>query len=200
MGSECSIATANRLVTAAKAGDTRSFCELVRRYRARVLALSLHLVGDETEAEDITQEVFLRAYRCLPRFEQRSHFFTWIYRMTVNLSLNAIRQRKRRRETPWDDPRIERALTIYGYCSPGRTAELRQTYALLLSALDGLPQDTRTTVVLVALQGLSHQEAATVQGCATGTIGWRMHNARRVLRSALERGPRLRLVSGASAG
>ena len=82
------------LVNRAKAGDRAAFDELVRRYRSRILALALHLCGNESEAEDITQEVFLKAFNKLDSFEGRSHFFTWVYRMAVNRSLNARRDRK----------------------------------------------------------------------------------------------------------
>jgi len=173
------------LVARAKNGNTGAFSELVRRYRPKVFALALQLAGQESDADDVTQDVFLRAYRALHRFEGRSQFFTWIYRMGVNLALNARRDRRRRAEVPLDDPRIERALFVDAPNDPVRASELRQTYAQLLSALDRLPASMRTSVVLVALQGLSYQEAVAVQGCAEGTIAWNMHQARRRLRLAL---------------
>lgn len=183
-------ATAAALVARAKQGDRRAFDELVRRYRKRVVALTLHLTGNASDAEDVTQEVFLGAYRALPRFEGRSHFFTWIYRMAVNKSLNARRSRQRRRETPMEDPRIDRAIAVDAPNNPQRAAELREMYARLLIALDKLAPAIKTTVVLVALQGLSHGEAAVVQGCAPGTIAWRIHEARKHLRKALAQRPR----------
>jgi RNA polymerase sigma-70 factor (ECF subfamily) len=185
---------ATELVRLAKAGDQNAFGELVRRYRPRIFALALHLTSNESEADDVTQEVFLGAYRSLDRFQGRSHFFTWVYRMTVNRSLNARRDKKRRRETTMDDPRVARAVAIDARGNPARAAELRQTYTLLLSELDRLPASMRTSVVLVALQGLSHGEAAVVQKCSEGTVAWRIHEARVRLRKALgvrER-PRLR--------
>jgi RNA polymerase sigma-70 factor (ECF subfamily) len=173
------------LVARAKAGDRSAFAELYRRYRNRILALTLHLTGNENDAEDVTQEVFLRAYKKLDSFEGRSHFFTWVYRMAVNRALNAKRDKKRRREAVLDDPRIERALTIDSNGDPERETELRRTYSLLLAALDKLPASMRTSVVLVTLQGLSHQEAAIVQQCSPGTIAWRIHEARSRLRKSL---------------
>jgi RNA polymerase sigma-70 factor (ECF subfamily) len=173
------------LVERAKAGQKSAFDELVRRYRARIYALSLHLTRNESDADDVTQEVFLGAYRSLPRFEGRSEFFTWVYRMAVNRSLTARRTRDRRGETPMDDPRVEKAIAVDAAGDPTKAAELRRTYALLLAALDRLPAEMRTTVVLVALQGFSHGEAAVVQGCPPGTIAWRMHTARKHLRKAL---------------
>lgn len=181
--------TAALLVARAKQGDERAFAELVHRYRKRIVALCLHLTGSDSEAEDVTQEVFLSAYRSLDRFEGRSHFFTWVYRMAVNKSLNARRSRQRRRETAMEDPRIERAVEVDAPNDPARATELRELYARLLLALDALAPEVRTSVVLVTLQGLSHGEAAVVQGCAPGTIAWRIHEARKQLRKALEPRP-----------
>ena len=178
-------ATATALVAAAKAGDARAFESLVRRYRKRIFALALHMTGSASEADDIAQEVFLKAFRALPQFEGRSQFFTWVYRMAVNRSLNQRRDRARRGEDPLDDPRVELAVAVDARNNPGRAAELRQTYALLLEALDSLPPEMKTTVVLVALQGLGHGEAAVIQECPTGTIAWRMHKARERLHRAL---------------
>jgi RNA polymerase sigma-70 factor (ECF subfamily) len=135
-------------VAAAKAGDTRAFESLVRRYRKRIYALALHIVGHASEADDIAQEVFLKAYRALGTFEGRSQFFTWVYRMTVNRSLNARRDRARRAERSDvlledGDPRIELAVAVDARDNPGLAAELRQTYGRLLRALDSLPADMR---------------------------------------------------------
>jgi RNA polymerase sigma-70 factor (ECF subfamily) len=176
---------AARLVALAKAGDLRAFEELVRRYRRRIFALALHLTGSKPDADDIAQDVFMRAYRALGGFEGRSEFFTWVYRMAVNRSLNVRRDRGRRPEDPLDDPRVELAVAVDAGGDPRRAAELRQTYARLLRGLDGLPAEMRTTVVLVSLQGMNHAEAAVVQKCSEGTVAWRMHEARIRLREAL---------------
>ncbi|HET7499797.1 MAG TPA: sigma-70 family RNA polymerase sigma factor [Kofleriaceae bacterium] len=179
-------ATANALVAAAKAGDARAFEALVARYRKRIFALALHITRSASEADDIAQDVFLKAYRALPEFEGRSQFFTWVYRMTVNRSLNVRRDRARRGEdVVLDDPRLELAIAVDARSNPGREAELRQTYGRLLRALDGLPSDMRTTVILVSLQGLSHGEVAVVQKVSEGTIAWRMHEARRRMHAAM---------------
>jgi RNA polymerase sigma-70 factor (ECF subfamily) len=179
-------ATATLLVARAKAGEPTAFDALVRRYRKRIFALALHLSGSESDADDITQDVFLRAYHTLDGFEGRSEFFTWMYRLTVNRALDARRARVRRSESSFDeDPRIERAIEADAGGDPRRAAELRQTYARVLRALDALPPQTRTTVVLVALQGLSNAEAAVVQKCSRGTIAWRLHEARAHIDRAL---------------
>jgi RNA polymerase sigma-70 factor (ECF subfamily) len=183
-------ATATLLVASAKRGDPRAFDALVRRYRERIFALALHLSGSESDADDITQDVFLRAFHTLGDFEGRSEFFTWVYRMTVNRSLDARRARARRSESSIeeDDPRLERAVRADSGGDPRRAAELRQTYARLLQALDALPADMCTSVVLVALQGLSNAEAAVVQKCSRGTVAWRLHEARGRLQAALASG------------
>ena len=178
-------ATATALVAAAKAGDQRAFDALVKRYRKRIYALALHMTRSASEADDIAQEVFLKAYRALPDFEGRSQFFTWVYRMAVNRSLNARRDRLRRGEDTIDDPRLELAVAVDARGNPGREAELRQTYGRLLRALDQLPIDMRTTVILVSLQGMSHGEAGVIQKVSDGTIAWRMHEARRRLHEAM---------------
>jgi RNA polymerase sigma-70 factor (ECF subfamily) len=179
--------TAARLVAAAKAGDAQAFEELVRRYRKRIFALALALTGTPSDADDIAQDVFMRAFRALDRFEGRSEFFTWVYRMAVNRSLNVKRDKGRRSEDPIEDndPRIEYAVSADSGGDPVKAAELRATYGRLLRSLDGLPAEMRTTVVLVVLQGMSHGEAAVVQKCSEGTIAWRMHEARSRLHTAM---------------
>ncbi|HWE31823.1 MAG TPA: sigma-70 family RNA polymerase sigma factor, partial [Polyangia bacterium] len=94
-----------RLVKRAQAGDRAAFDDLVRRYRARIYALTLHLTGSRSEADDITQDVFTRAYQQLHTFAGRSEFFTWLYRIAVNRALNARRDTARRRTSGLDDPR-----------------------------------------------------------------------------------------------
>jgi RNA polymerase sigma-70 factor (ECF subfamily) len=174
------------LVRRARAGERAAFGELVRRYRPRIYALVLHLTGSRSDADDITQEVFLRAFHQLGEFAGRSAFFTWLYRIAVNRSLNARRDGARRRAVDLDDPRVQAAVAVDAYGDPRRAAELRQTYARLLEALDSLGGPLRSTVVLVSLQGLSHDEAAEVLGCSPGTVAWRIHQARDRLRRSLE--------------
>jgi RNA polymerase sigma-70 factor, ECF subfamily len=195
-------ATAALLVARAKAGEPQAFDALVRRYRKRIFALALHLSGSESDADDIVQDVFIRAYRALSQFEGRSEFFTWVYRLTLNRALDARRARVRRSESSIDeeDPRIERAIEVDAPGDPGRAAELRQSYARVLRALDALPPEMCATVVLVALQGLSNAEAAVVQGCSRGTIGWRLHEGRRRLLEATAKAPLRKHVFSAHLG
>lgn len=179
------LATAD-LVLQAQQGRRGAFGELMQRYRPRIYALALHLTGDDHDADDIAQETFLRAYRRLDEFRAAAEFYTWIYRIAVNLALNIKRDNGRHEAATMNDPRVALAVQVDSYGDPRRAAELRQTYTRLVAALDGLPEHLRSTVVLVALQGLTHEEAGAVLGCTAGTIGWRIHQARQQLSAALE--------------
>lgn len=183
----------DELVARATAGDRSAFDQLIKRFRPRIFALALHMTGSESEADDVTQESFISAYKNIQRFQGRSQFFTWLYRIAVNRSLNNRRDRKRRRETDLEDPRITRAVAVDAPDNPARAAELRQTYARLLRELDKLSPAMKTSVVLVALQGLSQAEAAVIQNCSPGTVAWRMHVARKRLAETLSRIPRRHL-------
>lgn len=171
----------------AKQGDRDAFAELVRRFRPRIYALALHLTGSRSDADDITQDSFMRAFKQIGSFAGRSEFFTWLYRIAMNRALNSRRDGARRRTVDFDDPRVQAAVAVDAYGDPRRAAELRQTYVRLVAALDRLNPALRSTVVLVALQGMSHEEAAVVLGCSPGTIGWRIHEARGKLRAAVEK-------------
>lgn len=183
---ELRAAEANALVAQAKSGDARAFSVLVKRYRSRIYALALHLTGSKDDADDITQDAFLRAYRKLADFEGRSEFFTWLYRIALHRALNVKRDRKRRPTVDIDDARVEIAAQIDSGGDPRRAIELREAYAHLVGALDRLSPVLRTTVVLTTLQGLSHKEAAVVLGTTEGTISWRVHEARAQIRKTLD--------------
>jgi RNA polymerase sigma-70 factor (ECF subfamily) len=183
--------TDRELVTAAREGDAEAFGLLVRRHQRRVYRLAVHLLKSGAEAEDVTQDTFVRAYGALDRFDGRSEPFTWIYRICVNLSLNALRSRKTRRASSPDDPRVEGQLIDNhpGGGSPQRSTSDKQLGRALVEGIDELSDTLRTTLVLVCIDGLSHAEAGEVLGCPEGTIAWRVHEARRKLRGMLsERG------------
>ncbi len=183
--------TDRELVTAAREGDAEAFGLLVRRHQRRVYRLAVHLLKSGAEAEDVTQDTFVRAYGALDRFDGRSEPFTWIYRICVNLSLNALRSRKTRRASSPDDPRIEGLLIDNRPAagSPARSSADKQLGRALAEGIDELSDTLRTTLVLVCIDGLSHAEAGDVLGCPEGTVAWRVHEARKKLRLMLaERG------------
>lgn len=178
------------LVDAARAGDADAFGTLVRRHQKRIYRLAVHLLRDAAEAEDVTQDTFVRAYGALDRFDGRSEPFTWMYRIAVNLSLNAIRARKsNRHSTTPDDPRIEALLVEKRgtHADPSVLSSDRQLALALCDGLDELSETLRTTLILVSVDGLSHADASSILGCPEGTIAWRVHEARRKLRAYLEK-------------
>src|SRR5215203_1014152 len=158
--------TDRELVEAARQGDSEAFSAIVRRHQRRVYRLALHLVRNAAEAEDVTQETFVRAYGALDRFDGRSEPFTWLYRIAVNLSLNTIRARKAtRHSTPSDDPRIEALLTETRPSQgsdPAAASHQKQLAAALCDGIDKLSDTLRTTLILVCIDGVGHDEAAKV--------------------------------------
>jgi RNA polymerase sigma-70 factor (ECF subfamily) len=185
--------TDRELVEQTKTGDSQAFGTLVRRHQRRIFRLAFHLVRSGAEAEDVTQETFVRAYQAIQRFDGRSEPFTWLYRIAVNLSLNTLRSRKASRDSsPPDDPRVE-ALLQETRPSQGRdpamaTHDKRMAMALV-EGIDALSDTLRTTLILVCIDGLGHEDASKVLGCPEGTVAWRVHEARRKLREYLtERG------------
>lgn len=185
--------TDRELVDKARSGDTEAFGLLVRRHQKRIYRLAFHLVRSGAEAEDVTQETFVRAYQAIDRFDGRSEVFTWLYRIAVNLSLNTIRSRKNTRDsTSSDDPRVEGLLreTRLSFGSdPATASQQRQLASALCDGIDSLSNTLRTTLILVCIDGLAHEDASKILGCPEGTVAWRVHEARRKLREFLaERG------------
>lgn len=180
--------TDRELVEQARAGDAEAFGSLVRRHQKRIFRLAYHLVRSGAEAEDVTQETFVRAYQALDRFDGRSEPFTWLYRIAVNLSLNTIRARKPTKDsTPSDDPRIEGLLSEIRpqQPDPATSSQQRQLAAALCEGIDALSDTLRTTLILVCIDGVAHEEASRILGCPEGTVAWRVHEARRKLREYL---------------
>jgi RNA polymerase sigma-70 factor (ECF subfamily) len=169
----------------AQGAEAHAFGLLVRRYQRRIFRVAFHVVRNGAEAEDVTQETFVRAYQAIDRFDGRSEPFTWLYRIAVNLSLNTIRARKASRDsTPSDDPRVE-ALLLETRPSqggdPANAAQQRQLAIALCDGIDTLSDTLRTTLLLVCVDGLGHADAAKILGCPEGTVAWRVHEARKKL-------------------
>ena len=178
------------LVDRARTGDAGAFGQLVRRHQARIHRLALHMLRDRSEAEDVTQETFIRAYQALARFDGRSEPFTWLYRIAVNLSLNTIRSRKTSRTAgDTNDPRLDAFMTERrpsAMADPPGDAQRKQQYLALCAGIDALSETLRTTLILVCVDGRSHEEASTILGAPEGTIAWRVHEARRKLREFMQ--------------
>lgn len=183
--------TDHDLVLRAKNGDSAAFGQLVRRHQQRIYRLIVHVVKDQAEAEDVTQETFVRAFRALHRFDGRSEPYTWLYRIALNLGLNALRARRTRKATSTesaDDVRLEALAAVRSVREPndpGARAEDREMYVALCNAMDTLSDTLRTTLILVCIDGRSHEEASKILGAPEGTIAWRVHEARRKLKEHL---------------
>ena len=176
----------DHLVKQAKQGDVDAFTELVRRFQEKIYHTILSLTKNQQDAYDLAQETFMHAYKSLRNFKQRSTFYTWIYRIALNLTLNFLKRRKRdkKREVQLEDYSLDvksAAPTLYpeGYSMKKELSEK------LNEAIDSLPLAYRVSFVLVVSQGLTHTQAANVLRCSENTISWRMHKARKMLQQKL---------------
>jgi RNA polymerase sigma-70 factor (ECF subfamily) len=170
-------------------GDAEAFGQLVRRHQQRIHRLALHMLRDRAEAEDVMQETFIRAYRALARFDGRSEPYTWFYRITINLSLNRIRSKKTARTThDTDDPRLDAVLVdkTPETGDPALRAQRHELYRTLANGIDQLSDTLRTTLILVCIDGRSHEDVAQILGAPEGTIAWRIHEARRKLKEFMQ--------------
>ncbi len=177
------------LVDSARNGDAEAFSHLVRRHQQRIHRLAVHMLRDRAEAEDVTQETFIRAYQAISRFDGRSEPYTWFYRITINLSLNRIRSRKSSRTShDTDDPRLDGVLVDQRpeTADPSSSAQRRQLYESLTKGIDQLSDTLRTTLILVCIDGRSHEDVASILGAPEGTIAWRIHEARRKLKEYMQ--------------
>jgi RNA polymerase sigma-70 factor (ECF subfamily) len=184
----------------ARRGDREAFGRLVRRHQRRVYATTLHILGNHSDADDATQEAFVRAYRGLASFDGRSDFFTWLYRIAVNTALNALRGGKRGAalaqqggvEAAHVGGRPE-ALGAIGAEAhdPARRAQQTGEVARVLAAIGELSTTLRVTLVLATIEELPHKQIAELLDIPEGTVAWRVNEARRLLRLRLAETPAL---------
>lgn len=172
------------LVGDAREGRTEAFSELARRYERRIFRLIYGMVRDHSDADDLTQEVFLTAYRAIGGFNGASGFYTWIYRIAVNRSLNFLKKRGREKGRAPLDENSDYG-PAHGAGSPEQASAMGEMETVVREAVGALPVHFRAAFLLVADQGLSHAEAAAVLGCPENTVSWRMYKARRILRDRL---------------
>ncbi len=166
------------LVEAARGGDERALAAIYRRFRPRVFSVVARLLG-AANAEEVTQEVFLRAFRGLDRFRAEAQLSTWLYRIAVNAALSE--RSKRRVERERVAPAVE-ADAIPAPVGAQRDPALR---ARLEAALAELPPGYRAVLVLHDIEGLEHEEIARIVGCRVGTSKSQLHKARAKMRSLL---------------
>ena len=186
----------HELIRRARAGDQEAFTELVMNHADRVYGALRRFGLDADEADEVAQEVFLRAWRGLTRFEERSHFSTWLYR----IAFNEAQRRLSRRPAPRAEPDPDRegdpilALPDAPEHEPDAQTLDREFERTLERALDELPADLRAAIVLRDIEGLSTRDAAEVAGIREAAFKSRLHRGRMQLRALLE--PYLELEKG----
>ena len=178
------------LVRRAQRGDVPAFEELVERYHGKIYGLTYNMTSNREDAEDLTQEVFVKAFEALPRFKGKSSFYTWVYRIAVNKTINYRKKRNRKRALSLDqfDQEIKtddvyHDLTAKG--SPLRNISLSELQERLNEALQHLSEKHRTVVVMHDMQGIPHEEIAKVVGASVGTVRSRLFYARRQMQTEL---------------
>jgi RNA polymerase sigma-70 factor (ECF subfamily) len=177
------------LVQRCAAGDEAACTELVGEHQRMVIQLAMNLLGDRDEALDLSQEVFLRVFRTIYRFRGQSSLRTWIYRIAVNQARNRHRFWRRRHRA--DQVSLDEHLATHGEfvsegdATPERVLAQKELAARLQAALDRLPFDQRTAIVLREIDGLSYEEIAFSLGVAIGTVKSRLTRARQALRLEL---------------
>jgi len=170
------------LVQAAQKGDQQAFRKLVERYQRRVYQLALGMVKDADEAMDIAQETFVRVHRYLPSFKGDSSFFTWTYRIAVNLCLDAGRKKGRGESVEFDERQAEVEASMdppsAALAGPQRNALNRELAGKIEEALSGLSENHRAILLLREVEGLSYEELSQTLGIRKGTVMSRLFHAR----------------------
>jgi RNA polymerase sigma-70 factor (ECF subfamily) len=172
------------LLARAQAGDVSAFERLSSAYADRLFMLLLRLLGDRSEAEDVAQEVMLRAWRGIARFQGQSSYFTWLYRIAVNEASRAL-EKKARRPAGVSIGARELQLPASPADEPSRQAENSELRRALGQALAELAPTLRTAIVLRDVEGLSTQEAAEIAGVSQAAFKSRLHQARLRVRAAI---------------
>lgn len=182
------------LVQKVKDGQTEAYGQLVQKYQDRVFNACWRICGHLEDARDLTQEAFLRALENISAFRQRSGFYTWIFRVAVNLALSHRRRDGRRRTVSLDqpaDPRGTQAADLarrtgHGRSNdPGASASDAELQARVTRALQGLDDDHRAVIVLRDIEGMDYQEIGEILDIPAGTVRSRLHRARMALRQAV---------------
>src|SRR6266478_4231778 len=183
------------LIERCRAGDVAAFEPLVEKYRQRVWRLAFQVLRDREEAWDCAQDAFVRAFQSLGSFRGQSAFYTWLFRIAMNVATDRLRSRGAQARAfgnqPVPEEEWERTAADPGV-GPDEVTEGAERRARISQALDALPPNARAIIMLSDVEGLSYREIATVLNCPIGTVMSRLHNARRRLRTAL--GPMLLLL------
>ena len=178
------------LVRRSRRGDLKAYDDLVRRYQERIYATIYHMTSNHEDANDLAQESFIKAFQALGSFKGGSSFYTWLYRIAVNKSINFLKQRKNRTHMSLNDLDFNAEhdpdlMALISHKTPQRDAGLNELQEKLNAALLKLSEQHRLVVVLHDVQGQSHEEIAKVMDCNIGTVRSRLFYARQQLQSEL---------------
>jgi RNA polymerase sigma-70 factor (ECF subfamily) len=180
-----------QLVERVQRGDKGAFDLLVSKYQRKIFRLLSRLVRDSAEVEDVAQEAFIKAYRALPNFRGESAFYTWLYRIAINTAKNYLVSQGRRVPTTTEAD-IEEAETfddgerLRDLNTPESMLRTKQVGEAVNRAIDRLPEDLRTAMVLREIEGLSYEEIAESMNCPIGTVRSRIFRAREAIAQELK--------------
>jgi RNA polymerase sigma-70 factor (ECF subfamily) len=174
-----------QLVRLAQEGSPAAFEELVAKYQPKVFSMALSFTRNREAADDLAQEVFLKAYLALPRFHRKSEFGTWLYRISINHIRDFLRKKGRAREVSLDDvPEVSFSDREQAEkAEQERETEARRT--LVQKFVQALPEKYRVILTLRDIQGLAYEEISRILKLSPGTVDSRLHRARRMLRLKL---------------
>ncbi len=179
------------LVDSARKGDTAAFDELVLKHTSRLYGLVYHMTSNHEDTNDLLQDIFAKAYRSLKRFRGKSSFYTWIYSIAVNMTLNFLKKRARQRKLSLDDvdsgiQNDPDYIEATASSSPVREVNIHELQERLNVAMMELSEDHRAVVTMYDIQGLPHAEISKILGVSEGTIRSRLFYAHRQLQNYLE--------------
>jgi len=178
------------LVRRARKGDLAAYDDLVRRYQERIYATVYHMTSNHEDANDLAQEAFIKAFQALKSFKGGSSFYTWVYRIAVNKTINFLKQRRNKAQMSLDDLDVNAEhdpdlVALISDKTPRREVNLAELQEKLNAALQRLSEPHRLVVVLHDVQGLSHEEIAKIMDCNIGTVRSRLFYARQQLQAYL---------------
>ena len=166
-------------VRLAQAGDYLAFNALVRKYRARIMQLTLRYARNEADAEDLVQDTFLRAYRALPAFRSDAGFYSWLYRIAINAAKTGLNVRARDAHVVSIDGM--EGEEIADLDTPENLAVTGEIFAAIGAAIDALCEEQRRAIVLREIEGLSYRQVAGAMSCPIGTVRSRVFRAREAI-------------------
>jgi RNA polymerase sigma-70 factor (ECF subfamily) len=178
------------LVQRARDGDLAAYDELIQRFQERIYATVYHMTANHEDANDLAQETFIKAYKALKSFKGDSSFYTWIYRIAVNKTINFLKQRRNRTHMSLNDVDFNLEhdpdmVALVSHNTPLRNAKLSELQEKLNAALLKLSEVHRMVVVLHDVQGMPHEEIGKIMDCNVGTVRSRLFYARQQLQALL---------------